>query len=161
MVISIVALVFSFIFLIGLKPAFENLQFASLLNWKLDCTPMAYVACLVFSITVGLSAGLFPAIMLSSFKPISVLGGLSNVKLFSKTGLRKALIVAQFTLSLIFIISTTLVYQQLDYMLGANYGFNKENILNVYIVSSFTKRGQFPNIMATLIMGWLHLFWGW
>ncbi|MEM9390619.1 MAG: ABC transporter permease [Bacteroidota bacterium] len=130
-VISIVALVFSFIFLIGLKPAFENLQFASLLNWKLDSTPMAYVACLVFSITVGLSAGLFPAIMLSSFKPISVLGGLSNVKLFSKTGLRKALIVAQFTLSLIFIISTTLVYQQLDYMLGANYGFNKENILNV------------------------------
>ncbi|MEM6525452.1 MAG: ABC transporter permease [Bacteroidota bacterium] len=130
-VISLAALFFSFVFLIGLKPAFENLQFASLLNWKLDSTPMAYVASLVFSIAVGLSAGLFPAIMLSSFKPISVLGGLSNVKLFSKTGLRKALIVAQFTLSLVFIISTTLVYQQLDYMLGANYGFNKENILNV------------------------------
>ncbi|MEM7109861.1 MAG: ABC transporter permease, partial [Bacteroidota bacterium] len=118
-VISLVALLFSFVFLIGLKPAFENLQFASLLNWRLDSTPTAYLACLIFSLTVGLSAGLFPAILLSSFKPINVLAGLANVKLFSKTGLRKALIVAQFTLSLVFIISTTLVYQQLDYMLAA------------------------------------------
>lgn len=130
-VISLVALLFSFVFLIGLKPAFENLQFASLLNWRLDSTPTAYLACLIFSLTVGLSAGLFPAILLSSFKPINVLAGLANVKLFSKTGLRKALIVAQFTLSLVFIISTTLVYQQLDYMLAANYGFNKDNIVNI------------------------------
>lgn len=130
-VISLAALLFSLVLLVGLKPAFENLQFASLLNWKLEATPLVYVSCVVFSISVGLFAGFFPALLLSSFKPIKVLGGMSDIKLFSKTGIRKVLIVAQFTLSLVFIISTILVYQQLHFMLEANYGFNKENIVNI------------------------------
>ena len=78
-------------------------------------------------------AGLFPAILLSSFKPISVLKGMSGVKLFSKLGIRRTLIVAQFSLSLFLIISVRLVGNQLEMMMSADYGYNPDGIINVML----------------------------
>jgi len=132
-IISLLALVLSLILLVVLKPAFHQLNFATLLQWDLNTSPLVYVVCVVFSIFVGLIAGIFPALLLSSFEPIKVLTSLSGIKLFSKIGMRKALLVIQFTMSLIFIISTSLVYKQLNYMVNANYGFNKDNMINVQL----------------------------
>ena len=130
-IISVLALVISLLLLVVLEPAFHQLNFATLLQWDLNSSPVVYIICIVFSVFVGLIAGLFPALLLSSFEPIKVLNSLSGIKLFSKIGMRKALLVLQFTMSLIFIISTSLVYKQLNYMVNADYGFNKENIINV------------------------------
>ena len=76
-------------------------------------------------------AGLFPALYMSRFQPIRVLRGFMSVKLYSKITMRKALIVFQFTLSLVFIISTVIAYQQFGYVQDLDPGFNSENIVNV------------------------------
>lgn len=132
-IISVMALIIALLLLVILKPAFHQLNFASLLQWDLNASPMVYAVCIVFSVFVGLIAGVFPALLLSSFEPIKVLTSLSGIKLFSKMGMRKALLVAQFTMSLVFIISTSLVYKQLNYMVSADYGFSKRNVINIQL----------------------------
>ena len=132
-IISVIALVLSLLILVVLKPAFYQLSFAQLLQWDLNASPIVYITCIVFSVFVGLIAGVLPALLLSSFEPIKVLTSLSGIKLFSKIGMRKALLVIQFTMSLIFIISTSLVYKQLNYMVNADYGFSKHNMINVQL----------------------------
>ena len=85
----------------------------------------------VFSLFAGLLAGVLPAWALSSFKPVEVLKNLSNIKLFGSNGLRKGLIVVQFTLSLVIIIFTLVFFKQFNYMATANPGFDARNILTI------------------------------
>jgi putative ABC transport system permease protein len=81
-------------------------------------------------VIVGILAGFFPAVVLSGLQPIKVLKGINDVKLMSKTALRKVLLVGQFTLSLIFILTVIIMYNQLELFLNKDYGFNmKENIM--------------------------------
>ncbi|MEQ9167611.1 MAG: FtsX-like permease family protein, partial [Fulvivirga sp.] len=156
-VISLLALGLALGFLVILKPAFLNMKFSQLLQWDLNTEPGVMLLCVLFSVVVGVLAGTLPALLLSSFQPIKVLKELSNIKLFSKIGLRKSLIVIQFAFSLVFIISTTLVYNQLNMMLNANYGFNGENIINVKIndanvdllKSELTNHSSILNVTAT------------
>jgi putative ABC transport system permease protein len=90
-----------------------------------------YGVFLVFAIVVGILAGVFPSVVLSGFKPVKVLKGLGNMKLLSKMGLRKALLVSQFTLSLVFMLSVTVLYNQLDLFLHQDHGFNMESKLSL------------------------------
>ena len=129
--LSLFALLCSYGLLVFLKPAFSQLHFSEMLQWNLRIDQEVILISIVFSIVVGILAGIIPAITLSSLKPSQVLKQLSGIKLFSKIGLRKALIVSQFSLSLIFIISTTLVYNQLQLMLGADFGFQTDGITNI------------------------------
>lgn len=79
---------------------------------------------LLISILVGLLSGIYPALFLSGFKPIHSLKG----QLASGNGslmLRKSLVVAQFTISIVLIISTIVVYTQLDFMQNQQLGFRK------------------------------------
>jgi putative ABC transport system permease protein len=130
-VVAMCALVLAFVLLIILKPLMLKLTFAKLFMWDLKANVVVYAVFLVFTIVVGILAGLFPAIVLSGFQPVKVLKNLSTVKLFSKIGLRKALLVSQFTLSLIFILSVIVMYNQLELFLHKDYGFNMKNNLVV------------------------------
>jgi putative ABC transport system permease protein len=114
-----------------LIPAFENLQMSSLLNWDLTLDAKAYLQFAGFSLLVGLVTGLFPSLYLSSFKPIAAMKNIISTKKLSKVSLRKALIVCQFVISLVLIISSTLVYRQIKFMVEKDYGYTKENIVNI------------------------------
>lgn len=85
---------------------------------------------LYFGITLftGLLAGSYPALVLSGFKPISVLKGAFRTSP-QGTNLRKGLVVFQFSLSIAMIASTVVVYHQLGFMLKKDTGFDKEQQL--------------------------------
>lgn len=86
---------------------------------------------LSFSLFSGLLAGIVPALALSVFKPVTVLKNLANVRLFGRNGLRKALVVFQFSLSLFIIIFLLVFEKQFNYMATADYGFNPRGIVNI------------------------------
>jgi len=85
---------------------------------------------LYFGVTLltGLLAGSYPSLILSGFKPISVLKGAFRTSP-QGTNLRKGLVVFQFSLSIAMIASTVVVYHQLGYMLSKDMGFDKEQQL--------------------------------
>ncbi|RYY60385.1 MAG: FtsX-like permease family protein [Chitinophagaceae bacterium] len=86
---------------------------------------------LAFALFTGLMAGLSPAWIISSFKPLRVLKNLSTAKLMGKVNIRKALIVFQYSLSLVIIIFLLAFYKQFSYMSSADPGFRRDNVLVV------------------------------
>lgn len=88
-----------------------------------------YLILLFFSsIGIGVLAGIYPALVLSSFKPIVVLKG----RFATGTRgiiLRKGLVIAQFTISIALIIATVVVYNQLNYMRNQDLGFSKDQMI--------------------------------
>lgn len=82
----------------------------------------------VFSIIVGVIAGLYPSFYLTAFRPASVLKGKLALG-FRKSSLRNILVTTQFVISISFIAAAILVYQQLNYFGEMSLGFKKENVL--------------------------------
>jgi putative ABC transport system permease protein len=132
-VMAVLALIISYGLLQLLKPAFLGLWINKYINISYSSDPLILLIFLAFSVLVGIIAGVIPSFYLSRFKPIKVLKALGSAKMFGNLSLRKSLIVLQFTISLLFILSTTFVYFQLRYLVKAEYGFNKDNILNIQL----------------------------
>jgi putative ABC transport system permease protein len=130
-VVALCALVIGGLLLVVLKPFMLQLNFARIFRWDLEANVVVYGIFFLFATIVGLLAGFFPAVILSGFQPVKVLKGLNDVKLLSKTGVRKALLVGQFTLSLIFILTVIIMYNQLELFLNKDYGFNMKNNIMV------------------------------
>ncbi len=94
--------------------------------------PVFIINVLVCTIITGLLAGTYPAIVLSSFKPVDVLkdgitGGSKGV-IF-----RKITVIIQFSISIVLILFTIVTYLQLKFVLGRSLGFEKENLIYVQI----------------------------
>ncbi len=129
-VFAVLALGVSYVLFLFLKPAFLQLHLAQEFETDLPENPALYLSFLAFATGIGMLAGLLPAGYLSAFKPVNVLKD-GGTKLVSRQALRKGLIVAQFTLSIGFIIIVLVILNQVNFMLGKDYGINDKNILNV------------------------------
>ena len=80
---------------------------------------------------IGVVAGLYPSFYLSAFKPIDVLKG-SLSRGSKSSGLRSAMVVFQFTASIVLIIGTLVIYRQMNYLLTTKTGFDKDQVVILY-----------------------------
>lgn len=134
---SLLSLVVTVVLINVALPFFNHLAGKNLI---LDLDSAVFPILILFSITVGIISGIYPALFLSAFNPSEVLKGRFHGG-FSGSWLRNALVIFQFFISIALIAGTFIIYQQLRFMQNRALGFNKENVL--IIERAFNLNEQF------------------
>ena len=127
--LALIAMVLSMLLIYGLLPAFNLLANKSLPFSYILQTPVI-LSLLGIVLFVGVVGGSYPAFYLSGFNPVNVLKG----KLASRGGsviFRKVLVVFQFGISIFMLISTLVVFDQLQFMRNKDLGFEKERVIRL------------------------------
>jgi len=120
----LVAVFVTFLFL----PIFNNLSGKELiLDFKSNL--QLIIGLTLITLLTGIIAGSYPALFLSSFKPANIFRGSMKTGRKTSSMLRKILITVQFTFTIILIIGTTVVYNQLNFISTKNLGFDKDYLL--------------------------------
>ena len=131
LILTLIALLIALIMVEIALPFFNSYTHKDIgLDVLLHAANILWLVIMVLAIT--LLSGLYPAVYLSKFNPITSLrGGTGN---FNKSGLaRKILVITQFTISIGLIICTIVIFKQINYLKKADLGFKKENIIVVPI----------------------------
>jgi len=125
--LSFISLVFAVLLVELLQPVFNNLS-GKQLNLSLHGNWILLPGFLAVMVFVGVLAGSYPAFFLSSFQPISVLRG-KRIAGMKSSWLRNGLVVFQFSISIILLVGTCVIYRQLEYTRTKKMGFEKEQVL--------------------------------
>ena len=133
MLIAFLSFLVALVLLEFLIPAFYGLDPFVSDVFYLKKSPQLYLVFFAFSLLVGLFAGIFPAFNISTFQPIQSIKQLTNVKIFSRIGIRKTLVTIQFALSLIFILTVIIVLKQQNKVLETDLGVDIENLMSVWL----------------------------
>jgi putative ABC transport system permease protein len=125
------------------KLAGLQLSTGLLLQWKW------ILPVLLVPFAVGVISGIYPALFLSSFQPVQTLKGLFKAG-GKSISFRKVLVVSQFGISIVLIITTVIVFQQLRYMQKASLGYSKDHIVVLpYYFASNSQYEAFRNDMLS------------
>lgn len=146
LIMAFIASFVSVLFLLILLPQFNLLIDKNLV---LGLTNSVHITVLL-SITIfcGVLAGLYPAFYLSSFKPIEVLKGVKSTH-GSASFIRKGLVVGQFTVSIVFIIGTIIVFQQIQHVKNRELGYEKDQLISMKVNGDIVEK--FSTIKQDLI----------
>src|SRR5450759_1697465 len=131
MVFTIISLIISLVLLVILLPRF-NMLAGKYFNLHVIYSPVVLLTLLGIILVVGLFGGSYPAFFLSRFSPVTVLKG--EITQGSAGSLfRKILVVIQFTISVIMIICTLVVFRQLNYLKTMDQGFDQSNVIGLQL----------------------------
>jgi putative ABC transport system permease protein len=136
--ITWIALVLAIMLTCGLLPYIDelsglDLKVSSLFKWNI------LTGVLLLPFIIGLISGIYPAIFMSSFKPVRVLKGIIKTN-NSGISLRKVLVVMQFAISIILIVATAVVFRQLRFIQQKSLGFNKDHIVTTVYDRGLSKQ---------------------
>jgi len=137
---SITAILLSVGLVILLLPAFNMLS-GKAFTVRTLLEPFNIFLIIGISLFTGLLGGSYPAFYLSSFKPVSVLKGALS-KASGNVSLRRTLVVLQFSIAMIMLICTWVVYAQLVYLQKRDLGFDKNQVMTVIVNTGQDERGK-------------------
>jgi putative ABC transport system permease protein len=138
LLISAFAAILAVLLVYAFTPSFNQLIGKELSISILD-SYLGFVSIFILILIVGMSAGFYPAFILASFNPVEVLKGTLNPGSISKR-LRGILVVFQFTVSIVIIIGSIIVYSQLNFMTKKDLGFEKENLIIIRRPDAFFRQ---------------------
>jgi putative ABC transport system permease protein len=128
---TLISLILSIILLIVLLPKFNQLAGKSF-DLHILYSPVVLLTLVVIVFVVGIFGGSYPAFFLSRFSPVTVLKG--DITQGSAGSLfRKILVVIQFTVSVIMIVCTLVVFKQLNYMKTMDQGFDQKDVITLQL----------------------------
>ncbi|HKC35599.1 MAG TPA: FtsX-like permease family protein, partial [Chitinophagaceae bacterium] len=136
MIMAFVSLIIAVAIIYLILPSFNILVEKQLLIGLGN--PLHFLSLILVGLICGLVAGSYPALYLSSFNPVWVFKGI-NLKGNSATYIRKSLVVLQFTISIILIISTIIVYNQIQHIKNRDLGYNKDNVIQTALRGDMQK----------------------
>ena len=137
-IMAIAAMIIASLIVFGVLPLFNTLVEKKL---QFDFSnPVIWGGLPLMAIICGVLAGSFPSFYLSSFNPTTVFRGLRIGKNSSITVVRKVLVVTQFAISIILIVSTIVIYRQIEHVKDRPLGFDKEHMLYSYLRDNMNDR---------------------
>lgn len=126
--IAVLSFIFSIVLVVLILPFFNLMAESSIV--VLWSNSLFWLIGFAFSIFTGIIAGVYPALYLSSFKPVKVLKGTLQTGKYAALP-RKVLVVSQFAISIILIIGTIIVYQQINHAQDRPLGYEKNGLITV------------------------------
>ncbi len=125
MMVTTLAALISFVMVYLFLPAFNNIT-GKHLSFDLSLNLMSGIALIL--LVTGFLSGSYPALYLSKFNPVMIMKGNLNVS-FGEVWARKGLVVFQFTLSVVLIVSVLIVYKQIEFIQSKNLGYDRDNVI--------------------------------
>jgi putative ABC transport system permease protein len=126
-----------------LLPQFNRLTGKQL---SLNLNPQLAIGIVAIALFTGFLSGSYPALYLSRFKPMTILKG-KFISSFTEIWARKGLVIFQFTLTILLIVSVLVVYQQIEFIQSTSPGYIKENVIR------FNAEGKILNSEELFVSG--------